>query len=53
MLEDGGIERIDTTRQEIRDDDHVDLARIGFRFDRHKWSMLRMLIDRLNDNTPA
>ena len=53
MLEDGPIERIETTRQEIRDGDHVDLPRIGFRFDRHKWSMLRMLIDRLNDNTPA
>ncbi len=36
-------------RSEIADDDHVDLARIAFRFDRHGWSRLRMLIDRLND----
>jgi uncharacterized protein (TIGR00730 family) len=45
----GEIEAIDATPDEIADDDHVDLARIAFRFDRHGWSRLRMLIDRLND----
>jgi uncharacterized protein (TIGR00730 family) len=45
----GEIEVIDATPEEIADDDHVDLARIAFRFDRHGWSRLRMLIDRLND----
>ena len=45
----GEIEVIDATPQEIADDDHVDLARIAFRFDRHGWSRLRMMIDRLND----
>ncbi|MEM9202570.1 MAG: TIGR00730 family Rossman fold protein [Actinomycetota bacterium] len=53
MIVHGGIERVETTRQERRDNDHVDLPRIGFEFDKHKWSMLRMLIDRLNDATPA
>jgi uncharacterized protein (TIGR00730 family) len=45
----GEIEAIEATPDEIADDDHVDLARIAFRFDRHGWSRLRMLIDRLND----
>ena len=53
MIVDGGIERSEATRPEIRDGDHVDLPRITFEFDKHKWSMLRMLIDRLNDETPA
>lgn len=37
------------TAAEHRDDDHVDLARVAFRFDRRNWSRLRMLIDRLNE----
>ena len=45
----GEMEVVEATAQEIADDDHVDLARIAFRFDRHGWSRLRMLIDRLND----
>jgi uncharacterized protein (TIGR00730 family) len=45
----GAMEVVEATAQEIADDDHVDLARIAFRFDRHGWSRLRMLIDRLND----
>jgi hypothetical protein len=48
----GPIERIEATRQEVRDRDHVDLPRISFEFDKHKWAMLRLLIDRLNDATP-
>jgi hypothetical protein len=44
----GEIEAVDATPEEIADDDHVDLARIAFRFDRHGWARLRMLIDRLN-----
>jgi hypothetical protein len=44
----GEMEIVGATAQEIADDDHVDLARITFRFDRHGWSRLRMLIDRLN-----
>ena len=44
----GEMEVIEATPEEIADDDHVDLARVAFRFDRHGWSRLRMLIDRLN-----
>jgi len=45
----GEIEVIDATAEEVADDDHVELPRVAFRFDRHGWSRLRMLIDRLND----
>jgi uncharacterized protein (TIGR00730 family) len=45
----GEMEVIDATPDEVDDDDHVDHARLAFRFDRHGWSRLRMLIDRLND----
>ncbi len=42
------IEVIDATPAEVADDDHVELARLAFRFDRHGWSRLRMMINRLN-----
>jgi hypothetical protein len=42
------IEPIATTPAELADEDHIDLARLAFRFDRRGWSRLRMLIDRLN-----
>ena len=42
------MEVIGATPQEVADDDHVDLARVAFRFDRHGWARLRILIDRLN-----
>jgi uncharacterized protein (TIGR00730 family) len=45
----GEMEVIAATPDEVADDDHVDLARLAFRFDRHGWSRLRVLIDRLND----
>jgi uncharacterized protein (TIGR00730 family) len=45
----GEMEVIEATPEEVADDDHVDLARVAFRFDRHHWSRLRMLIDRLNE----
>ena len=44
----GEIEVIGATPEEVADDDHVDLARVAFRFDRHGWARLRRLIDRLN-----
>ncbi len=44
----GEIEVMAATAAEVADDDHVDLARVGLRFDRHGWARLRMLIDRLN-----
>jgi uncharacterized protein (TIGR00730 family) len=45
----GEMEITDATPDEVADDDHLDLARVAFRFDRHGWSRLRMLIDRLNE----
>ncbi|HEU5307533.1 MAG TPA: TIGR00730 family Rossman fold protein [Acidimicrobiia bacterium] len=45
----GEMEVIEATPDEVADNDHVDLARIAFRFDRHHWSRLRMLIDCLNE----
>jgi uncharacterized protein (TIGR00730 family) len=44
----GDIEVIAPTPEEVADDDHADLERIAFRFDRHGWARLRMLVDRLN-----
>jgi hypothetical protein len=44
----GRIERIEVTPAEVTDDDHVDLDRVAFRFDRFGFARLRALIDRLN-----
>jgi uncharacterized protein (TIGR00730 family) len=44
----GSIERIEPTRPEVRDGDHVDLDRVALWFDRHGWPRLRELIDTLN-----
>lgn len=44
----GAIEVVAASPIEIADDDHPDLARIAFRFDRHGWPRLRELIDRIN-----
>jgi uncharacterized protein (TIGR00730 family) len=44
----GRIEPIEVTPPELADDDHVDLERIAFRFDRFGFARLRALIDRLN-----
>jgi uncharacterized protein (TIGR00730 family) len=49
----GALTPIGATPAERRDDDHVDLARFAFRFDRRSWSRLRMLIDRLNEPVAA
>jgi hypothetical protein len=45
----GSLTPVDATAAEQRDDDHVGLDRIGFRFDRRNWARLRMLIDALNE----
>jgi hypothetical protein len=44
----GKIEPTRPSSAEVADNDHVDLARIRFRFDRTHWARLRNLIDRLN-----
>lgn len=53
IIEEGKIERIEPTDSEVRDDDHLDLHRIAFRFDRHGHARLRVLIDALNDADPS
>jgi uncharacterized protein (TIGR00730 family) len=42
------IQRIGTTPEEIADDDHPELPRISFGFNRHDYGRLRQLIDILN-----
>jgi len=49
IIEAGEIERIDATDSEVADDDNLDLHRIAFRFNRHGYARLRLLIDALND----
>ncbi|HEU5396946.1 MAG TPA: LOG family protein [Verrucomicrobiae bacterium] len=44
----GRIQRIKPTPEETADDDHLDLARIGFQFNRRDYGRLRQLIDTLN-----
>jgi uncharacterized protein (TIGR00730 family) len=44
----GRLERVTADPVEIADADHPELDRIAFWFDRHGWSRLRILIDRLN-----
>jgi uncharacterized protein (TIGR00730 family) len=48
IVERGVIERIDATDAEVRDRDELGRHRLAFRFDRHHWARLRLLIDRLN-----
>ena len=43
------IQRIDPTPEEVADQDNLDLARIGFGFDRREYGRLRQLIDVLNN----
>src|SRR3954467_2413598 len=42
------IKRIDPTAEELADDDHTDLPRIAFGFNRRDYGRLRQLIDTLN-----
>lgn len=49
ILVKGRIEVVETQPVEVDDDDHVDLPRLGLRFDRTHWARLRLLIDHLNE----
>jgi uncharacterized protein (TIGR00730 family) len=42
------IKEIPPTPEEVRDQDHLDLPRIAFGFNRHSYSRLQQLIDALN-----
>jgi len=48
----GALDATTATPAEIKDDDHVELDRLAFWFDRHGWPRLRELIDRLNGRPP-
>ncbi|MGH1502854.1 MAG: LOG family protein [Acidimicrobiales bacterium] len=45
----GRIEPTEATAAERRDDDHVDLARLGFRFDDRSFARLTQMIHRMNE----
>jgi uncharacterized protein (TIGR00730 family) len=47
----GPIAAAEPSKAELTDDDVPDLARVRFRFDRHGFARLRVLIDRLNNPT--
>jgi uncharacterized protein (TIGR00730 family) len=49
----GAIERVEPSPTELADDDHTELERVAFWFDRRGWSRLRSLIDRLNELSPT
>ncbi len=48
----GGFEVAAPTSSEVRDDDHLDLYRIAFEFNRRHFARLRQLIDALNQAVP-
>lgn len=50
IIRSGHVESIPPTQAEVETDDHVDLPRIAFNFDRHGYGRLRAFIDRLNDS---
>jgi uncharacterized protein (TIGR00730 family) len=49
IITQGTIEPVPASPEEIRDEDAVDLPRIGLWFDRMNYGRLRVLIDRLNE----
>jgi uncharacterized protein (TIGR00730 family) len=48
IIVEGKIEAIKPTADEIEDNDHLDLARIAFAFNRRDYGRLRQLVDALN-----
>jgi uncharacterized protein (TIGR00730 family) len=50
ILASGRIEPAPASKAEVADDDVPDLARIRMRFDRHSYSRLRALINRVNES---
>ncbi len=49
IVVEGAIEAVETTEAERSDDDHVDLARIAFRFNDRAFARLHQMILRIND----
>ncbi len=50
IIVDGSIEKCTASKDEIEDNDHLELSRIRFKFNKHHWSRIRMLIDRINES---
>jgi uncharacterized protein (TIGR00730 family) len=50
IIVEGNIEKCEASKDEIEDDDHLQLSRIRFKFNKHHWARVRMLIDKLNQN---
>src|ERR1700722_9838542 len=48
IIVEGKIEAIKPTAEEVEDEDHLDLARIAFVFNRRDYGRLRQLVDALN-----
>ena len=49
IITEGAISPVEASPEELRDDDALDLPRIGLWFDRMSYGRLRALIDRLNE----
>lgn len=49
IVVEGVIETIPATDSEVEDDDHVELPRLAFQFDRASYGRLRQLIDAINE----
>jgi hypothetical protein len=48
LILDGKIQIVKPTPEEIADNDRLELARIGFNFNRHDYGRLRQMIDVIN-----
>jgi uncharacterized protein (TIGR00730 family) len=48
LIVEGSIEIIKATEAEVKSNDLIELPRIKFKFDRHKWALLKMMIDDIN-----
>ena len=48
IVVEGKIEKCEASKDEIEDNDNLELSRIRFKFNKHHWARVRMLIDKLN-----
>lgn len=53
LVESGEIREIPATPAEVAEEDHLDLYRVGLRFNRMSYGRLRQLVDSLNDYSRA
>ncbi len=49
LIVDGQIERVEATKAEVRDEDHLELPRIAFHFVKNRYSRLVTLARRINE----